>query len=97
MKSKQSKGVILNTHNFSKKEVELLCFVLNETFNLECKPRRQKHLNKKTNTWRFYYQIYISGYSYETLRELIFSHLLLEMHYKFPPPRKRKRRNEDSP
>nr|YP_010448253.1 hypothetical protein NRL16_pgp036 [Symbiochloris sp. SG-2018]UTQ75734.1 hypothetical protein [Symbiochloris sp. SG-2018] len=89
MKSKQSKGVILNTHNFSKKEVQQLCFILNEKFNLQCKPRTQKHLIK--NTWCIYYQIYISGYSYDTLNELILNHLLPEMFYKFPPPRKKKK------
>jgi LAGLIDADG DNA endonuclease family len=87
LKSKQSKGVILNTHAFSKKEIETLCFILNEKFKLQCKPRKQKHLYK--NEINIYYQIYISGYSYETLRELIFSYLVPEMYYKFPTPRKK--------
>jgi LAGLIDADG DNA endonuclease family len=79
LKSKQSKGVILNTHDL-KKEIETLCFILNEKFKLQCKPRKQKHLYK--NEIRIYYQIYISGYSYETLREFIFSYFLPEMYYK---------------
>ena len=87
LKSKQSKGVILNTHNFSKNEIEILCFILNEKFELQCKPRKQKHL--VNNEIRIYYQIYISGYSYDRLRELIFKYLLPEMYYKFPTPRKK--------
>lgn len=87
LKSKQSKGIILNTHNFSKTEIETLCFILNEKFKLQCKPRKQKHL--VNNEIRIYYQIYISGYSYDLLRKLIFTYLLPEMYYKFPTPRKK--------
>lgn len=88
LKSKQSKGVILNTHSFSKKEIEFLCFILNDKFQLQCKPRKQKHFIN--NEIRIYYQIYISGYSYDILRKLIFDYLLPEMYYKFPKPRKAK-------
>ena len=90
LKSKQSKGVILNTHNFSKKEVEVLCLILHDKFELQCKPRKQKHF--VNNETRIYYQIYISGYSYDSLRKLIFSYLLPEMYYKFPAPRKSKKK-----
>ena len=78
MKSTQSKGVLLNTQAFSHAEVQLLCNVLSEKFNLYCWPRKQKK-----NT----YQIYISGKSYETLRDCIYPFLIPEMQYKFPLPR----------
>jgi hypothetical protein len=34
-KSKQSKGLIFNTHGFTLKEVELLCDILKEKFDLK--------------------------------------------------------------
>lgn len=78
MKSKQSKGVILNTQGFSYAEVSILCEVLKVKFQLSCWPRKQP---------REQWQIYISGHSYERLRELIFLFLIPEMQYKFPLPR----------
>ena len=87
IKSKQSKGVLLNTHSFSKNEIDLLCSILTDKFNLKCKPRQQKH--EVNNQLKIYYQIYISGYSYDILRQLIFFQLLPEMHYKFPSARKK--------
>lgn len=80
MKSSQSKGVLLNTQSFSYTEVKTLCTVLTKNFNLSCWPRKQKK-----NT----YQIYISGTSYETLRDLIYEFIIPEMKYKFPLPRKK--------
>jgi len=53
-------------------EVEFLCRILNQKFGLSCWPRSQKDG----------IQIYISGKSYEVLRELIYSHLILDMYYK---------------
>nr|ACU25388.1 hypothetical protein [Trebouxia angustilobata] len=79
MKSTQSKGVLLNTQAFSHSEVQLLCNVLTEKFNLYCWPRKQKK-----NT----YQIYISGKTYETLRNCIYPFIIPDMQYKFPLPRK---------
>ena len=79
MKSVESKGVLLNTQSFSYAEVLHLCNVLTTKFNLCCWPRKQK---SKT------YQIYISGKSYEILRELIFEFFIPEMKYKFPLSRK---------
>lgn len=79
MKSYQSKGVLLNTQAFSHAEVQLLCNVLTEKFNLYCWPRKQKK-----NT----YQIYISGKTYETLRNCIYPFIIPDMQYKFPLPRK---------
>ena len=79
MKSTQSKGVLLNTQSFSHSEVQLLCNVLTKKFNLSCWPRKQKNNQ---------YQIYISGKSYETLRDCIYGFIIPDMVYKFPLPRK---------
>ena len=79
IKSTQSKGVLLNTHSFSHAEVQLLCNVLTKKFNLFCWPRKQKNNQ---------YQIYISGKSYETLRDCIYGFIIPDMLYKFPLPRK---------
>jgi hypothetical protein len=80
MKSIQSKGVILNTQGFYYADVQTLCNALQKNFNLSCWPRKQK------NT----YQIYISGKSYEILRDVIYEFIIPEMRYKFPLPRKNK-------
>jgi hypothetical protein len=53
-------------------------YVLFYIWNLICWPRRQKHQDK------FFYQIYISGKSYENLSVLILPYLIPEMLYKFP-------------
>lgn len=78
LKSKESKGVLLNTQNFTLEEVEILCSILNDKWQLSSWPRKQKEGH----------QIYISGKSYENLAELIESFLLPTMKYKFPTPRK---------
>lgn len=88
-KSSQSKGLILNTHTFTLKEVELLCEILKEKFQLEVKPRRQQKLYK--DEVRIYYQIYISGHSFERFTDLIYEHLFPSMRYKWPSPRKSKK------
>ena len=82
LKSKESKGVIFNTHSFELKDIEFLCSILSSKFNLKAWPRKQKGKDK------ILYQIYISGKSYETLKELIYPFLIPEMLYKFPPERK---------
>lgn len=79
IKSKESKGMILNTHAFSLKEVELLVKSLQNKFNIEAKPRKQKDG----------YQIYISGHSYESFSSLILPYMHPTMLYKVPPPRKK--------
>jgi hypothetical protein len=78
IKSKESKGAILNTQGYFKEEVVRLVKVLKKRFDLQAKLRRQKEG----------YQIYISGKSYETLRNLIFPFILPEMRYKFPEARR---------
>lgn len=80
IKSKESKGTILNTQGFTKTEVEFLIELLKIKFNLEAKIRSQKDG----------YQIYISGHSYELLKSLIYEYLLDSMKYKFPLDRKTK-------
>jgi len=77
VKSKQSKGVILNTRGYTLREVELLISVLRNRFGLQAKRRRQREG----------YQIYISGESYERFRELIEPFLIDEMRYKLPSAR----------
>ena len=88
-KSKQSKGLIFNTHGFTLKEVELLCDILKEKFHLKAKPRKQKHLFKEEI--RVYYQIDISGDSFETFNKLVYNEFFPSMLYKWPLPRKRKK------
>jgi len=79
LKSKESKGVLLNTQNFSLTEVELLCNILEKKWLLSNWPRKQKEG----------YQIYISGHSYEKLKDLIYPYLLPSMFYKFPTSRRK--------
>lgn len=78
IKSKESKGVIINTQGYLKEEVVKLVEVLRKRFDLQAKLRRQKEG----------YQIYISGKSYETLQSLILPFILPEMRYKFPEARR---------
>ena len=88
-KSKESKGIILNTHGFCLKEVQLLCDILKVKFELKAKPRKQQHVYK--GEIRVYYQIYISGHSFETFQKLIHKDIYPSMLYKWPLPRKRKK------
>lgn len=78
IKSKESKGVILNTQSFSRSEVNRLAQGLELIFGFQAKERKQKEG----------YQIYLSGHSYERFRELIEPYLLESMWYKVPPPRR---------
>ncbi len=78
IKSRESKGVILNTHAFYRSEVERLVNALASLFELEAKPRKQKEG----------YQIYISGHSYERFMDLVESHVIESMRYKLPSPRR---------
>ena len=82
IKSKQSKGVLLNTQGFSLKDVTFLCKVISKKFGISVWPRSQKKATQ--------HQIYISGKSYERLRDLITPYFTEDMWYKFPSPRKKK-------
>ena len=77
MKSRQSKGVILNTQSYPLNDVQRLVDVLQGNFGLQAKPRKQKEG----------FQIYISGKSYETFRELVKPYLIDSMLYKMPKAR----------
>jgi hypothetical protein len=83
MKSSQSKAIILNTQCYTYEEVEYLCVVLLENFGLNCWPRAQQDRPGVLT-----YQIYISGSSYEKVRELIFPYIHSSLLYKFPTERK---------
>ena len=78
IKSKQSKGVIFNTHGYQKHEIGRLIQVLCEKFHLEAKLRSQKEG----------YQIYVSGKSYENFTKLVLPHILPDMMYKIPEARR---------
>lgn len=87
IKSKQSKGVIFNTHGFDLPDIKRLCEFLESGFQLKAWPRKQ--VKSRGQETKEYYQIYISGHSYEQFKSLIYPHLIPEMLYKFPPPRAR--------
>lgn len=97
LKSKQTKGVYLNTQGFSLIDVENLCVVLRNKFELKAKvvkknPTSALVLNAKHSTEQNvftafkpeYFQIYISAESYESFKNLIKPYLISEMLYKFP-------------
>ena len=77
IKSRESKGVIFNTHCFDRNGRARLIDALHVHFNLEASERRQKDG----------YQIYISGKSYERFREIVDSHIHPSMRYKVPVDR----------
>lgn len=81
--SQKSKGLFFNTHGFTLKEVELLCDILKEKFDLKAKPRKTKHLYKEEI--RVYYQIYISGHSFETFHNLVYREFIPSMLYLLSP------------
>lgn len=78
IKSKQSKGVILNTQCYLISEINLLVEVLYKKFGLIAKPRKQKEG----------YQIYISGHSFTRFCELVLPFVHDSMLYKIPSARK---------
>lgn len=74
VKSKQSRGRILNTQSFTKPDIERLIFILKSKFNLQCSIRTQKDG----------LQIYISGKSAQNLDNLLRDKILPYFHYKLP-------------
>lgn len=70
----KSLGVRFCTDNFLYKDVKKLAHVLSEKYSLKTS------LQKKGSGWR----IYVSSYSYEILKTLIFSYFVSSMVYKFP-------------
>ena len=71
-KSRECKGKLLCTHCFSDSEVNFLCKVLKEKFNLEAKPRKQKDGN----------EIYISASSYTKLKSITSPYMVSSYLYK---------------
>ena len=77
IKSKEAKGVFINTYCFPKDQQENFCKVLTEKLQLKAKVVDD----------RGYGRIFISGYSFETLVSLLTPYLLPLFQYKVPPPR----------
>jgi hypothetical protein len=78
LKSKESKGIILNTQAFELADVERLIQSLQAKFDLQAWIRNQREG----------YQIYISGNSYEKFIGLVAPYILPEMQHKLPLPRR---------
>jgi len=78
VKSSQSKGVYLNTQSFSAKDIDKLCQVLAQKFQITAWKRPDSGS----------YRIYVSGKSYEKLGELITPYFTDDMWYKWPSPRR---------
>ena len=74
----QGKGLVFNTHCFSHSEVQDLCTLITEKFDLTTwtKPNKSG------------YVVAISGKDYEKFVELAGSYIIPEMGYKLPRPRK---------
>ena len=77
IKSRESKGVLLNTQCFIQNDVQRLVKCLEKRFELEASPRKQKDG----------VQIYISGKSYERFREIVDPYVIPAMRYKIPVDR----------
>jgi hypothetical protein len=75
-KNSKNRSIVLNTHSFTDKEVDLMSEQLSnlKKFNLLCEVRSNK--NKKI--------IVIKNQSYQAFYDLINPYLILEMKYKLP-------------
>lgn len=69
-----NKGLVLNTHGFSKEEVEMISIELNDKFDLNTVIRMNK--NK--------YIIVIKSDKYDKFMDLIYEYILPHMRYKLP-------------
>jgi hypothetical protein len=78
IKSRESKGVLLNTQAFQPSDVDRLIEALQNRLGLIASRRRQ----------RDGLQIYISGKSYDRLVELLGPFVVESMRYKLPPARR---------
>lgn len=74
IKSKESKGIIINTQSFSKSEVKILVNLLKTKFGLDSKLRRQREG----------FQIYISGFCFERFYAIVKDYIIDSMLYKLP-------------
>jgi hypothetical protein len=77
-KSRESKGVLFNTHCFERNDIKRLIDALRSKFDLEASERKQR------DGW----QIDISGTSYEKFREIVDPYIVASMRYKIPVDRK---------
>ena len=77
MKSRQSKGVLFNTHAFRDGEIKRLISAL-EGLGLAARERTQSDG----------IQVYVSGRSYERFVELVDPYVIEAMRYKVPQPRR---------
>ena len=74
VKSKESRGRILNTQSFIRSDIERLIFILKSKFDLQTSIRTQKDG----------LQIYISGKSAEMLNAILKDKILPSFYYKLP-------------
>lgn len=78
VKYSQSKGLYFNTQSFSVSDIDRLCDVLKTKFDFDIDAWKQPDLGN--------YIIYVSGKSYEKLRELVTPYFTSDMWYKWPSP-----------
>jgi hypothetical protein len=73
-KNSKNKSVVLNTHSFTTKEVEMMSIQLMEKFNFECETRKNKGKDI----------IVIKHNSFPLFYELVNPYIVSEMRYKLP-------------
>jgi hypothetical protein len=73
-KNTKNKGIVFNTHSFTKEEVSNMTLELNYKFNLNTYIK----LNKSK------YIIVIKSESYDRFIDLTYAHIIPEMRYKLP-------------
>lgn len=73
-KNSKNLSVVLNTHSFTKEDVEIMALELSNKFNLKCSTRRNKGKSV----------IVIDSSSFNTFNNLIKPYLISEMEYKLP-------------
>jgi hypothetical protein len=81
LKSGQSKGYRLILYGYHSIDLQLFCEMLGRVFNLDCSLARADPENPYSA------EVYISGFSFEILQELVFQYFLPSMYGKFPTER----------
>jgi hypothetical protein len=71
-KNSKNKGLVLNTHSFSKEEVDKMSIELSNKFNLNTSVRLNKNI------------IVIDSNSYKKFIALTYSYIIPSMRYKLP-------------
>jgi LAGLIDADG DNA endonuclease family len=74
----QGKGIVFNTQCFTLDEVQNLCEILKENFELKSWPKKNKGG----------YVVAVSGTDYEKFLQIVEPFVIPEMKHKFPTPRK---------